>query len=392
MSNTLLITSGLNNDKNSSWLVFSKLIKFFKLTHIELVNIICFTPALFPSKVILNEKTISTFLRDKIITASFNRITRKYSWLIANVYAQLYWKKVHNMIEKEQIERLWIDTDILTILILKKVLTRINIPYHITIYDDPFTNRFYAPFKSQFEPVLKELFFRAKSIDTPTLLLANHYRSNGIINNECVLTESLVGTFKKQVKPTVINQKICRIGLAGSIYGIDALSNFLEAISDKIAANEIEFHLRTNVPKVYLNYIEKYYPVIAKNIIVKPFIPETELAEKLQEYDLLYLPMMFDEKYRFKTNTSFPSKTHNYLASGVPIIVHTPASSSLNQFFKENNIGCIINTLDGNEIRNAFNLMQSKDYRKEQSNRIAAFNTEMALNKHVDTLYDILHT
>ena len=389
---TLLITSGLNNDKNSSWLVFSKLIKFFKLTHIELVNIICFTPALFPSQANFNEKIISTFLRDKIITASFNRITRKYSWLIANVYAQLYWKKVLNMIDKEKIERLWVDTDILSLLILKKVFNRTNISFHITVYDDPFTNRFYAPFQTKFEPILKDLFYVAKSIDTPTLMLAEHYRSMGYINENCQISESLVGTFKKQTNPPIIQNEIEKIGLAGSIYGIDALNNFLDVIEGSFINSNIEFHLRTNVPKVYLKYIERYYPAISRNIIIKPFVSENELAYKLQEYDLLYLPMMFDEKYRFKTDTSFPSKTHNYLASGIPIIVHAPESSSLYQFFNKNKIGHLINTLDQDAIKGSIIQLERREYRESLSESIQKFNEAQLENRHVKALYKVITT
>lgn len=389
---TLLITSGLNSDKNSSWLVFSKLIKTLIPIESISLNIICFTPALIPSPLIFGEKAISTILRDKIITATFNRISRKYSWWIAKFYSQIYWKKVLKIIKNKQIERLWIDTDVLSILILKKIIDRVNIPFHITVYDDPFTNRFYAPFKLQFEPVLRDIFRCAKSIDTPTLMLGNHYHDTGIVSKECIIAESLVGTFKKLSKSPDIRQNIEKICLAGSIYGIDALNSFLEAIRDKIVSKEVEFHLRTTVPKLYLKYIEKNFPIVAKSIIIKPFIPENELAEKLQEYDLLYLPMMFDEKYRFKTNTSFPSKTHNYLASGVPIIVHTPESSSLDLFFKDNNIGCIINTLDINIIRDKYLWLQNWETRSELSKGIEAFNAEKATNTHVNKLFDVIST
>ncbi len=387
---TLLLTTGLNNDKNSSWLVYAKYVRLLRMDLNADIDIICFTPSLKPSSKTLGEETLTTFFRDKIITAIANRISRKYSWWITNYYARIYSKRIAKYIRNNKFERLWVHTDLMTLLILERISKQIALPYHLTIYDDPFTNRFYNPFKERVTPVLKKLFLGAKSIDTPTMLLAEHYRKAGYLNENCQLSESLVGTFKQQVNEPNISENIRKIGLVGSIYGVDALNVFLKTMEDVFKIENIEFHLRTNVPKVYLKYLENNYPSISKNILIKPFLTENELPLKLQEYDLLYLPMMFDEKYRFKTNTSFPSKTHNYLASGVPIIVHTPVSSSLYRFFKNNEIGYIIDTLDKDVIREAFDQLKSKNLRQELSVKIQQFNRGHLENEHVKKLYNVI--
>jgi len=387
---TLLLTAGLNNDKNSSWLVYAKFVKLLRNEVNAKIDVICFTPSLKPSGKTLGEKTNIVFLRDKIITALFNRISRSYSWWIANLYARLFSQKIINHIQKQGIERLWVHTDLLTLLILESVSTRVELPYHLTIYDDPFTNRFYEPFKARFEPLLKKLFLGAKSIDTPTIMLAKHYQDNGYISQNCKVVESLVGTFKELAQEPSIRNEVKKIGLVGSIYGVDALNIFLETLGDTFRDKHIEFHLRTNVPQVYLKYLENNYPSISKNIQIKSFIAENELPIKLQEYDLLYLPMMFDEKFRFKTNTSFPSKTHNYLASGVPIIVHAPTSSSLYQFFNTNNIGHLIDSMDKVNIMESFEQLLNRNYRQDISNGIQQFNKSKLPNEHVKQLYKVI--
>lgn len=387
---TLLLTAGLNNDKNSSWLVYAKFVKLLRRDVNADISVICFTPSLKPSNKTIDEKTFTTFLRDKIVTAAFNRISRKYSWWITNYYARLYSKRIVKYIQKNRFERLWVHTDLLSLLILERISKQIELPYHLTIYDDPFTNRFYEPFKESVVPVLKRLFLGAKSIDTPTLMLAEHYRKAGYICENCQVAESLVGTFKQHLQEPQIREEVKKIGLVGSIYGVDALNVFLETMEDVFKIENIEFHLRTNVPKVYLKYLENNYPSISKNILIKPFIPENELPSILQEYDLLYLPMMFDEKYRFKTNTSFPSKTHNYLASGVPIIVHSPKSSSLYQFFNSNDIGYVIDSLNKDSIRDSFNQLKSKNIRQEFSDKIQNFNQSHLENDHVKKLYSVI--
>lgn len=388
----LLLTTGLNNDKNSSWLVFKKFIKLMRSECSASIDVICFTPSFKKSEKSLDEKTYTTFFRNELLAALFNRISRNNVYWIANIYARLYSMRIIKQIKKNKTEILWVYTDILTMLILKRVLKKISIPFHLTVFDDPFTNKYYEPFQHKINPLIKDLFKQAKSIDTPTLLIADHYRANNYLNSTCKIAESLVGTFKVQPNKPIIRNKIRRIGMAGSLSGLDALNKFLEALGDMFENYGIEFHLITRVSNIYLKYIDSKYPAINKHAIIKPFISEQELPAKLQEYDLLYIPMLFDEKYRFQTNTSFPSKTHNYLASGIPIIVHTPESSSLNQFFLNNKIGFLINTLNSDSIKQSFNQILSKEYRKILSNDIQVFNTSHLKNKHVEKLFKVINS
>lgn len=388
--NILLITNGQNSDKNSSWLVYSKFVKFLRYQVKANIQVICFNPVIHLKGNDINETVIHTFLQAKILTAFFNRITRLYTWYIARLYSSFYNKKLVDFILKNDIKKLWVHTDLLSLLLLKNVLKKISIPFHLTVFDDPFTNRAYKPFKDKVEKLLIELFFKASSIDTPTIILAQSYLERGYLNTECQISESLVGTFKKTRSIPKIKEKIIRIGLVGSIYGMDALSVFLEALGDLFEKEHVEFHLRTSVPRIYLKYIEKNFPSIAKYTIVKPFIPEHELPLKLQDYDLLYLPMMFHEDYRFKTDTSFPSKTHNYLASGIPIIVHAPETSSVYQFFNKNKIGCLINSLDSQVIKLVYARLSEQKFRESLSSNIQQFNIDMQGNEHVISLYKVV--
>src|SRR5690606_6544790 len=221
-----------------------------------------------------------------------------------------------------------------------------------------------------------------------TLFLSNYYKDNNYLNENCKICESLVGIFKISPEMPIIRKEVSKICLAGSIYGIDAFESFLHAISSHI--ENIEIHLMTNVPKIYLKYLEKHYPLIYKVVIFKDFVPEKDIINKLQEYDLLYLPMLFDPIHRFKTNSSFPSKTHNYLASGIPIIVHTPVDSSLDVFFKSKKIGCVINSLDKNEIEANFLEVLEEKQRKRLSQEILNVTSELTENKHLEQLYHVI--
>jgi len=388
----LLITAGLNNDKDSAWLVYSKFIQQMRLKNEASIDIICFVPKIFRKKSKLGEKTYNTFFLSIMFSVFLRRIYSRYQWSLSSFYCFVYARRIIKIIDKQKISKLWVNIDVLSMKILYEVQKKRSISYHLTIFDDPFSNQQFQPFKNKLDIVYKELFIKAKSIDTPTHALSDFYISDNKIAESCITAESFVGIFKSICKKPGVNRSICKIALAGSIYGIDALNCFLETLNAIMNKQKIEFHLITNAPKIYLKYIKHRYPVIFENIKIKPFVAEYELAEKLQEYDLLYLPMLFNEKHRFKTNTSFPSKTHNYLTSQIPIIVHSPQSSSIYQFFSENKIGFTIGSLENKEILDAFNNLNRQEFREQLTKNIQSFNKMHQDNQHVDVLYNILNS
>ena len=167
---------------------------------------------------------------------------------------------------------------------------------------------------------------------------------------------------------------------------------FISAVSEILIKEKIEFHLITNTNGVYIKYLQLKYKNIFEYVKIMPFIPEHKLINELQNYDLLYLPMKFDEKYIFQTNSSFPSKTHNYLASQIPIIVHAPKNSSLYDFFVSNNLGIVFDNLDKYDITSRFIKLLDKNTRLDLSNKIRLFNETSVSNYHVKKLYNIINS
>lgn len=386
----LLITSGVNNDKSNSWLVFSKFIKLMRRDFEADIEIICFSPSFKKGDRLLSEKTVTTIFRAKLLSAIMNRLTRKSNYYTALYYAKRHSNYVINYIKKNDIKKLWVNVDILSIFLLKEIINKIDINYHITVFDDPFRYRFYNAFRQTANAIFSEVFSKAQSIDTPTFMLSDDYKKDNILNTKIKVKESLVGIFIRPNKLPKIKTKVKKICLAGSVYGVDALAAFLIAIEHQMDTEQIEFHLFANLPKVYLKYIGIQYPIISKKVKILPFVKENEVINKLQEYDLLYLPMMFDKNRRFQTNTSFPSKTHNYLASGIPIIFHVPVGAALYKYAKKHSIGMIFDSLNESEINKGYNRIKSYDYRQKLSSEIIIHNNEMADNVHVEKLYDCL--
>jgi glycosyltransferase involved in cell wall biosynthesis len=68
-----------------------------------------------------------------------------------------------------------------------------------------------------------------------------------------------------------------------------------------------------------------YHP----DIVIHPWVGQSELAEILRKADILFLPFSFSPSERHTVVTAFPSKTADYLASGTPILILGPEYSSL---------------------------------------------------------------
>jgi len=388
----LLITSGANNDKCSSWLVFSNFVKLMRTEFNADIKIICLSPKFFNTKSELGETNYSLFLINGLLAVVFNRINKNYLWIISNFYTRIYSHKIYRYIKKNKINKLWIKADLIPMMFLDQILKKKYIPYHISVFDDPFFYQGYLPFIDKVNLKFKKLFTDAASIDTPTSFLYNYYKNNNIINNNTIVSESFVGVFKNSLKSPKINNKVRKIALTGSIYGIDAMIAFISAVSEILIKEKIEFHLITNTYGVYIKYLQLKYKNIFEYVKIMPFIPEHKLINELQNYDLLYLPMKFDEKYIFQTNSSFPSKTHNYLASQIPIIVHAPKNSSLYDFFESNNLGIIFDNLDKYDITSRFIKLLDKNTRLDLSNKIRLFNETSVSNYHVKKLYNIINS
>ena len=71
--------------------------------------------------------------------------------------------------------------------------------------------------------------------------------------------------------------------------------------------------------------------------------------------------------------TVFPTKTPEFLASGVPIVVHCPEDYFLAAFFRENACGLVISTRDQNEItRELSDFLSNKPLQQEMGARAQA--------------------
>lgn len=80
------------------------------------------------------------------------------------------------------------------------------------------------------------------------------------------------------------------------------------------------------------------------------FAPRSELVAWLQSADTFLVPMVFEEKYRRRMVTSFPSKLIEFAQFGKPLIVWGPENCSAVQWGKQDGNALCVTTSDSNKL------------------------------------------
>jgi glycosyltransferase involved in cell wall biosynthesis len=81
------------------------------------------------------------------------------------------------------------------------------------------------------------------------------------------------------------------------------------------------------------------------------FAPRSELDAWLQSADAFLIPMVFEEKYRRRMETSFPSKLIEFAQFGKPLIIWGPEYCSAVQWGRKANRALCISDENPNRLR-----------------------------------------
>jgi len=103
------------------------------------------------------------------------------------------------------------------------------------------------------------------------------------------------------------------------------------------------------------------------NVIAGGSVPPTELATRLRsEADLLAASVSFSSEIRSAMELCFPSKLTDYSATGTPILVHGPPTSSAVRWGRDNpGVAEIVDTLDEVELARVLARLMSDMARRQ---------------------------
>jgi glycosyltransferase involved in cell wall biosynthesis len=127
---------------------------------------------------------------------------------------------------------------------------------------------------------------------------------------------------------------------------LDAILDLVVAVRDMIG---VEFHIYSHDSQDGLVAMG----VTGKNVVLHQGLPEDEARDRQAAADVLYLPMSFGAKGRHIIETAQPAKSVEYMASGVPVLVHAPAHAFVSRYAREHDIAIVVDQPGPDELRRA---------------------------------------
>lgn len=152
-----------------------------------------------------------------------------------------------------------------------------------------------------------------------------------------------------------------RIGIANR-ESIFSFSRFISEMTHKKL--RVLFHIYTpNVDSPELFRIRNL-----RNVNVFPAVEHKEIPVLLHTYDLLFLPLDFSHDGIKYAKYSMPTKASEYMISGTPILIYSPAETAVSQFFIKHECGYCVTKNNSDELGKAVRfLIENEDYRNKIS-------------------------
>lgn len=91
-------------------------------------------------------------------------------------------------------------------------------------------------------------------------------------------------------------------------------------------------------------------PATGTPVVVLPFGTEADVRADLANANLLYLPLMLEDRYRDMIAYSLSTKLVTYLASGAPIVYHGPAAGAAYELLARHDAAILATSSDPPEI------------------------------------------
>ena len=119
--------------------------------------------------------------------------------------------------------------------------------------------------------------------------------------------------------------------------------------AERVVRRPVRFRLYTQAGEELI----RRWGLSDSRIEVLPWVAEDKVDSVLAEADALLLPFSFAPVERVRVRTSFPTKTADYLASGVPIIVLAPPESTTAEYARETGSAIVVDGLDEQRFASA---------------------------------------
>ena len=216
--------------------------------------------------------------------------------------------------------------------------------YIFDIYEESQSKRLQKLLAKIFE---KRLLYSAVQIFVMSKSLQKHFFQKWGVRSEIIPHPVDIKNYS--YSQHIKNNDEFRIVYTGMIYDahLDSILNLVKVVNS--LDHRIKFLVYTPRPHRVLSEMG----ISGPNVQICGFVRKSEVANIQKSADILFLPLAFNSPYPGLIRTASPSKLPEYLASGVPILVHAPRESYIAQYFKKNKCGLVVDKNDLGELKNA---------------------------------------
>lgn len=128
----------------------------------------------------------------------------------------------------------------------------------------------------------------------------------------------------------------------GAIYGAqaDAVARLVRGLDGLADPPELVLHTSSSPAELAQHSIH------GPNVRLEAPVANEEVIERLRRASALFLPASFKPEQRHTVTTSLPTKTAEYLWSGVPVLVHGPPDSVVARLARDEGWGVVVDVED----------------------------------------------
>lgn len=291
------------------------------------------------------------FLSSFIFYKNWLRVFSKFPFVFLHIfflyaiYTPYCYFRIKKIIKDEKIDLVWIETFKQTYLLAYLIEKNLNIKIHLS-FNDHYSAHSYLGEKTILKYLLKMILKSKGTFDFISEGMVNYFKEKYQFNsNKYIILWLGSESNIVQKKISLLKNDLIKIIFYGSIHGIDTFYKFCDAIVIFNSINKIKIQLDI--------YSQMNYKFISNKYKFANFfglLPESKLLEKIILYDIVYVPMYFDNKNSIVSKTSISSKMILAIKSGLPIFSHAPIDSANSIFVNKHNIGINCISLNSYEI------------------------------------------
>lgn len=167
----------------------------------------------------------------------------------------------------------------------------------------------------------------------------------------------------------------------GSIYSaqVDAVRRLVHILNQ-----QPELGAADSVPMILTFYTSAPAGVLERQRLMgknirRDAVRHEDIAKVVAQADLAFLPLSFDPGMRHVVETSFPSKIAEYLAAGVPILVHAPRYSTVSRYCRQHDCGFVVDEPSEDSLRDALKRLAADPWLRQ---KLAVRAREIAKQNH----------